>query len=53
MVTHDREVSDYSKRVIEIRDGKILSDKANSNQKILDIELSYNVEVLAGISGKQ
>jgi putative ABC transport system ATP-binding protein len=52
MVTHDREVSDYSKRVIEIRDGKILSDKVNNAQKILDIELSYNVEVLAGIGEK-
>ncbi|MCK9223923.1 MAG: ABC transporter ATP-binding protein [Candidatus Muirbacterium halophilum] len=52
MVTHDREVSNYSKRIIEVRDGKIISDKANNNYKIIDVKLSYNVEVLAGIGGK-
>ena len=34
MITHEPEIADHAKRVIHIKDGKIISDTKNSKQKI-------------------
>lgn len=31
MVTHDREISSYAKRIITVKDGKIISDMLNKS----------------------
>ena len=36
MVTHEKEIAEYSKRVIKIRDGKIINDNFNGNQKTIN-----------------
>ena len=32
MITHEPDIASYAKRVIILRDGKIISDKANGHQ---------------------
>ena len=32
MITHDREIAAYAKRIITVRDGKITSDVLNENE---------------------
>lgn len=34
MITHEKEISEYAKRVIKIRDGKIVNDNNNEKRKI-------------------
>ena len=33
MITHEQEIAEFAKRVIHIRDGKIIQDKPNGKQK--------------------
>ncbi len=33
MVTHEKEIAEHAKRIIEMRDGKIISDKTIVKQK--------------------
>ncbi len=35
MITHEQEVAEYAKRVIYLRDGKIVEDKKNSHRKVV------------------
>ncbi|MFC1647116.1 ABC transporter ATP-binding protein [Patescibacteria group bacterium] len=34
MITHEREIAEYAKRVINLRDGKVVQDKNNGHRKI-------------------
>ena len=34
MITHEKEVAEYAKRIIKIRDGKIIDDNQNGKQKL-------------------
>ena len=37
MVTHEKEFADYCKRVITLKDGVIVCDLRNENQKIAEV----------------
>jgi putative ABC transport system ATP-binding protein len=41
MITHEKEIAEYAKRVIKIRDGKIVNDNFNGNQKTVNKKRSY------------
>lgn len=41
MITHEKEIAEYAKRVIKIRDGKIVNDNFNGNQKTVNRKGSY------------
>ena len=34
MITHEKEIAQYAKRIIKIRDGKIANDNHNGKQKL-------------------
>jgi putative ABC transport system ATP-binding protein len=35
MITHEKEIAEYAKRVIHLRDGRIVEDKENGNRRLL------------------
>ena len=35
MITHEREIAEYAKRIINLRDGQIVEDKNNGNRRLL------------------
>ena len=35
MITHEKEIAEYAKRIIHLRDGRIVKDKGNGNQRLL------------------
>ena len=35
MITHEREIAEYAKRIINLRDGQIIEDKINGNRRLL------------------
>jgi len=35
MITHEREIAEYAKRIINLRDGQIIEDKNNGNRRLL------------------
>lgn len=40
MITHEPDIGDHAKRIIQFKDGKLLSDKKNKNQKVArEVEL--------------
>jgi len=41
MITHEKEIAEYAKRVIKIRDGKIVNDNFNGNRKTVNRKRSY------------
>lgn len=44
LVTHEREIAQfYSDRILEMKDGKILSDKINDSSKYLDYQLENRI----------
>ncbi|MBR3785771.1 MAG: ABC transporter ATP-binding protein/permease [Firmicutes bacterium] len=44
LVTHEREIAEfYASRIIEILDGRIVSDRANDEQGLLDYRLEHKV----------
>ena len=40
MITHESEIAHHAKRIIHIKDGKIVEDEKNGNQKIIKNKLS-------------
>ena len=46
LVTHEPDIAEYCKRIVRFKDGKIISDEKNNNQKGLD---SINKIVLEGL----
>jgi putative ABC transport system ATP-binding protein len=46
LVTHEPDIAEYCKRIVRFKDGKIVSDELNTNQKGLD---SINKIVLEGL----
>lgn len=45
MVTHEEEVAEYAKRVIKMRDGKIISDEINKNVPQGTVEKPLNISI--------
>jgi putative ABC transport system ATP-binding protein len=39
LITHDHQVAEYSSRIVTFKDGRLQSDKANSNQRLAKYEL--------------
>jgi len=35
MITHEKEIAEYAKRIIHLRDGRIVEDKENGNRRLL------------------
>ena len=35
MITHEQEIAEYAKRIINLRDGQIVKDINNSNRRLL------------------
>ena len=44
LVTHENDVSEFAHRIIHIKDGKIIKDEKNSNVRIPNVNLEYNLE---------
>jgi len=55
MVTHEEEVAEYAKRVIRMRDGKVISDEINKNisEKLSIAPLNISIDNILSTSGKE
>ncbi|QQG47347.1 MAG: ABC transporter ATP-binding protein [Candidatus Woesebacteria bacterium] len=42
MITHESEIADHAKRIIHIRDGKLVSDEKNKKQKIAKLGIKQD-----------
>ena len=51
LVTHEHDIAEYHKRIIEVRDGHILRDHPVENRRIASVDLSeFSEERLVGIA---
>ena len=43
MITHEQEIANHAKRIISIRDGEIIDDSINLNQKLAKAKIKQDV----------
>ncbi|MFW5782825.1 MAG: ABC transporter ATP-binding protein [Candidatus Muiribacteriaceae bacterium] len=48
MVTHEPDIAEHTRRIIEVRDGKVIRDEKNQDYRVLDIKLDYDLKSISG-----
>lgn len=44
LITHERDIAEYANRIVTIRDGEIVSDKANGHKGAAIMKMKHNTD---------